>query len=93
MPDNKTNAFKELKPVKDSNFVQKILNDVTGINLTEQEITKLKVYLRYENKGTLFNSINQIYGIIGANFSKPSRFILIPFKDSKGLEHINIQKI
>lgn len=93
MENKKVNAFKELKPVKDTQYVQKILGDVTGINLTNQEITKLKVYLRYENKGGLFDSINQIYSVIGANFSKPSRFIIIPFMDSKGMPHLNIQKI
>lgn len=91
---DKTNAngFNEVKIVKDSKFVSEILKDVTGINLTDQEISKLKVFLRYENKGTLFGSISQIYAIIGANFTKPSRFLVIPYvKD--GSEHINIQKI
>ena len=87
------NSFVEVKPIKDSKYIQKIINDVTGINLTEQEIIKLKVFLRYENKGTLFDSINHIYSIIGANFSKPSRFLIIPFIDSKNNEHINIHKI
>jgi flagellin-specific chaperone FliS len=86
------NGFKDMKPVKNNKFVSKILEDVTGINLTEQEISKLKVFLRYEAKGTLFESIEDIYSIIGANFTKPSRFLIIPFI-KKGSEHINIQKI
>jgi hypothetical protein len=87
----KINAFKDV--VKDRKFVEVILPDVTGINLSEQEIQKLKVYLRYESKGTLFDSISSIYGVIGANFSNPSGFIVIPYIDSKNKEHINIQKI
>lgn len=86
------NAFKEVTIVKDKNYVTEILKDVTGINLSAQEIQKLKVYLRYENKGSLFNSVNSIYEIIGANFTKPSRFLIIPFVRD-GQEHINIQKI
>lgn len=86
------NAFKEIKAVKDSNFVKSVLKDVTAINLTDEEVQKLKIYLRYENSSTLFNSIEQIYSIIGANFSKPSRFLIIPFL-REGQEHLNIQKI
>lgn len=86
------NAFKTVTPVKDSEYVSEILRDVTGINLSKEEITKLKVFLRYDNKGTLFDSINAIYSIIGANFTKPSRFLIIPFI-RRGQEHINIQKI
>ena len=93
MAKTNTNGFTEVKPVKDSKFVSKILGDVTGINLSDQEIQKLKVFLRYENKGSLFSTINQIYSIIGANFTKPSRFLVIPFMDSTNKEHINIQKI
>jgi hypothetical protein len=86
------NGFKKISVPKDNNFVKKILGDVTGINLTDQEVTKLKVFLQYDVKGSLFSSIDSIYGIIGANFTKPSRFLIIPFvKD--GAEHINIQKI
>jgi len=82
-----------MKVVKDKEYVTELLSDVTGINLSEQEQQKLKVYLRYESNGTLFNMINQIYGFIGANFTKPSRFIIIPFIDSTQREHLNIQKI
>ena len=85
------NTFADI--AKDNNFVKEILKDVTGINLTEQEVTKLKIFLRYETKDTLFDSINNIYRIIGANFTKPNRFIIIPFIDSKGQEHVNIQKL
>jgi len=87
----KVNGFKDV--VKNEKFVISILPDVTGINLSDQEIQKLKVYLRYESKGSLFDSISSIYGIIGANFSNPSGFIVIPYIDSKQKEHINIQKI
>jgi len=78
---------------KNPDFVKNILNDVTGINLSEQEINKLGVFLRYETTSeSLFSNINTIYGIISANFKDPSRFLIIPFiKD--GREHINIQKI
>ena len=86
------NSFKEIKAAKDSTFVQKILEDVTGINLTKEEVQKLKVFLRYETSRTLFESIDQIYSIIGANFTKPSRFLIIPFIRN-GNEHINIHKI
>jgi len=89
--ETNTNAFKEV--AKNDKFVKVILPDVTGINLTDQEITKLKVYLRYETANTLFDSISAIYGIIGANFAKPSRFIIIPFINKAGVEHLNIQKI
>ena len=94
MKPNKTNqnGFKDVKPTKDSKFVSKILEDVTAINLTDQEISKLKVFLRYESSTSLFDSINDIYAIIGANFTKPSRFLIIPFIKN-GSEHINIQKI
>ena len=88
---SKINAFKDV--VKNKDFVIEILPDVTGINLSEQEIQKLKVYLRYESKGSLFDSIGSIYEIIGANFTNPSGFIVIPYIDSKNKEHINIQKI
>ncbi len=84
------NGFK--KVVMDDKYVSKILEDVTGINLSDQEISKLKVFLRYESKNTLFKSIDDIYRIIGANFTKPNRFLIIPFVIN-GSEHINIQKI
>jgi len=90
MNEQKVNTFTEVK--KDNKFVKEILKDVTGINLSEQEITKLKVFLRYENSGTLFDSIGDIYQIIGANFTKPSRFLIIPYIKNNA-EHLNIQKI
>ena len=93
MSKTNANSFKEVKPFKDDKYVSKILNDVTGINLSEQEIQKLKVYLRYDNQMGLFDSIDSIYSIIGANFTKPSRFLIIPFINSSNQEHINIQKI
>lgn len=85
------NAFKDV--AKNSKFVSKILNDVTGINLSDQEITKLKVLLRYDTKGTLFENIGSIYQLIGANFDSPEKIIVIPFIDGKGSEHLNIQRI
>jgi flagellin-specific chaperone FliS len=85
------NAFKEIK--KDDNFVVEILKDVTGINLSEQEITKLKVVLRYETKGTLFDSIGDIYALMAANFKSPEKVIIVPFIDGKNMEHLNIQRI
>ena len=84
------NAFKEVQ--KDNNFVTEILKDVTAINLSEQEITKLKVMLRYETKGTLFDSIAEIYRLIAANFKSPEKVIIIPFVGTRG-EHLNIQRI
>lgn len=81
------------KVAKNLDFVHKILGDVTAINLTEQERQKLSLYLRYESSSlSLFNSIDDIYNIIGANFAEPGKFLVIPFiRDGK--EHINIQKI
>ena len=84
---------KTLKPIKNNTYVKEILKDVTGINLSEQEVTKLSVFLRYENSGTLFDTIPAIYGLISANFNNPSKFVLIPYLDSRGMEHVNIQKI
>jgi len=86
------NGFKKTAVIKNDKFVSKILNDVTGINLSDEEIAKLKVFLRYANKNSLFSSIDEIYRTIGANFDKPSRFLIIPFIN-EGSEHINIQKI
>jgi len=79
--------------VKDLDFVHELLGDVTAINLSEQERQKLALYLRYDSSSlSLFNSINGIYNIIGANFNNPGKFLVIPFvRDGK--EHINIQKI
>jgi len=85
------NAFKEVQ--KDNEFVTEILRDVTGINLSEQEITKLKVMLRYETKGTLFDSITEIYRLVAGNFKSPEKVIVIPYIDGKQMEHINIQRI
>jgi len=85
------NTFKEV--IKNGKYIVQILPDVTGINLSEQEVQKLKVYLRYETKGTLFDSIPSMYGIIGANFTNPSGCIIIPYTDSTNKEHINIQRI
>jgi hypothetical protein len=85
------NAFKEVQ--KDSNFVTEILKDVTAINLSDQEITKLKVMLRYEAKGSLFDSITEIYRLIAANFKSPEKVIIIPFIDGRQMEHLNIQRI
>ncbi len=85
------NGFKEV--TKNSKFVAKILNDVTGINLSDQEISKLKVLLRYDTKGTLFDNIVTMYSLIGANFESPEKIIIIPFTDTKGHEHLNIQRI
>jgi len=85
------NAFKEIQV--DGKFVQKILNDVNGINLSEQEIKKLKVLLRYESTGTLFSNIENIYRIMAANFKSPEKVIILPYIDSLGLERLNIQRI
>jgi hypothetical protein len=85
------NAFKEVQ--RDNNFVTEILKDVTAINLSEQEITKLKVMLRYESKGTLFDEITDIYRLIAANFKSPEKVIIVPFIDGKQMEHLNIQRI
>ena len=84
------NAFKDV--VRDDNFVSEILEDVTGINLSEQELTKLKVLLRYETQGTLFDNIENIYRLIAANFQSAEKILVIPYINSKG-EHINIQRI
>jgi hypothetical protein len=85
------NAFKEIQ--KNGKFVSEILKDVTGINLSEQEVTKLKVMLRYDTKGTLFDNIEGIYRLIAANFASPEKVIIIPFIDGKNMEHLNIQRI
>jgi len=85
------NVFKALP--KDNNFVRKILPDISVINFTEEEANKLKVFLSYEtDTSSLFLQIEEIYRIIGANFSNPSKFLIIPFV-VKGQEFINIQKI
>ena len=84
------NAFKEVQ--KNTKFVTKILTDVTGINLSDQEITKLKVLLRYETKGNLFDNIETMYQLIGANFESPEKVIIIPFINN-GVQNINIQRI
>ena len=85
------NAFKDV--ARNTNFVSKILNDVTGINLSDLEINKLKVLLRYDTKGSLFGNIETIYQLIGANFESPEKVIVIPFMDNRGSEHLNIQRI
>jgi len=85
------NGFKEIQ--KDNKFVKKILDDVTAINLSDQEISKLKVLLRYDSKGTLFDNIETIYRLISANFASPEKVIVIPFIDGKQMEHLNIQRI
>jgi len=85
------NAFKEIK--KDDKFVSEILEDVTAINLSEQEVTKLKVMLRYETKGSLHSNIANIYRLIAANFKSPEKVIVIPFMRNSDSEHINIQRI
>ena len=78
---------------KNNDFVHKILGDVTAINLSEQERQKLGLYLRYDSSTlSLFESIDSIYGIIGANFNDPGKFLIIPFLRN-GTEHLNIQKI
>jgi len=79
---------------KSNNFTTELLPDVTGINLSKQEQDKLAVYLRFESNGnlSLFESIDDIYNIIAANFKSPGKFLIIPFiKGNK--EHINIQKV
>jgi len=90
-PKTLQDAFKSIP--KDNNFVNEILKDVTGINLSDQEITKLKVILRYETKGTLFDNIANIYRIIATTFKSPEKIIVIPFKDGYGSQHLNIQRI
>jgi len=90
-PKTLQNGFKEV--AKNSTFVQDILRDVTGINLSKQEITKLKVLLRFDTKGSLFDNIQNIYQLVGANFESPEKIIIIPFTNSKGSEHLNIQRI
>jgi len=85
------NGFKDIQ--KNDTFVFEILKDVTGINLSEQEITKLKVLLRYDTKGTLFDNITNIYRLMAANFASAEKVIIIPFIDGKGMEHLNIQRI
>jgi hypothetical protein len=85
------NAFKDIQ--KNDTFVTEILKDVTGINLSEQEITKLKVMLRYETQGSLFDNITNIYRLVSANFASAEKVIIIPFIDGKGMEHLNIQRI
>jgi hypothetical protein len=86
-----TNNFKS---VQDKDFAKKIMNDITVINFTEQEATRLK-QLVMEETGTahLFTYINTIYRIIGANFKKPEKFLVIPFNDEKNRPHLNIQKM
>ena len=85
--------MRELKLVKSKTFAQDILPDVTAINLSEQEIIKLKVYLRESYTYTnLFSSITDLHNIISANFTKPSKIIIIPYMNN-GREHINIQRI
>jgi len=84
------NAFKEVQ--KNTKFVTKILSDVTGINLSDQEITKLKVLLRYDTKGNLFDNIETMYQLIGANFESPEKIIIIPFVNN-GMQNVNIQRI
>ena len=79
---------------KDKKFVNKILQDITGINLSEQEVNKLSSYLRFETGNEhLFTYIDKIYSIIGANFKNPGKFIIIPFIDAENRAHLNIQKI
>lgn len=84
------NAFDEI--AVDNNFCVEILKDIYGINLSEQEVTKLKLYLRYETKGSLHSNIQTIYNIIGANFASPEKVLVIPFLKN-GIEYLNIQRI
>lgn len=80
--------------MKTSNqFVNKIMHDITGINLTKEEVSKLSVFLKYETGNLhLFTYINQIYGIIAKEFASPGKFIVIPFVVN-GEAHLNIQKV
>lgn len=87
-------ATPQTKVVKDDKFVVAIYPDISGINLTDQEVAKLKAAIRDETGSDhLFSYINTIYRIIGANFKKPERFLIIPFEDQRGKPHINIHKI
>ena len=91
MTKTNINGFKDV-PATAQSYVKELIPGVTGINLTEQEATKLKIFLRYDTNVSLFDSIDQVYRLIGANFTKPSRFLVIPFIKN-GHEHLNIQKI
>jgi len=81
------------KITKNKDYTKEILPDITGIGLSDMEVSKLSSILRYET-GTapLFTYINLIYQVISANFNKPERVIIIPF-ENKGTQHINIQRI
>jgi hypothetical protein len=82
------------KTVQDKNFAVDILQDITVINFTEQEQAKLKQILIQETgNSNLFSYINMIYRIIGANFKKPGKFLIIPFINEKNKPHLNIQKM
>ena len=82
------------KVVKDEKFSVDILSDVTVINFTEQERSKIKSFLMSETGNNhLFTYISTIYKIIGANFNEPGKFLVIPFVNHKNQPHINIQKI
>lgn len=90
-PKTIQNAFGSLQ--KDKEFVKEILQDVTGINLSDQEVNKLKVMLRYETKGSLFDNIGNVYTVIAGNFQSPDKVIVIPYIDGKNAQHLNIQRI
>jgi hypothetical protein len=82
------------KTVQDKNFAVDILQDISVINFTEQEQAKLKQILIQETGNShLFSYINMIYRIIGANFKKPEKFLIIPFINEKNRPHLNIQKM
>jgi len=75
-------------------YTTDILPDVTTINFTMQEQSKLKAFF-VEEIGNLhlFSYMKVVYSYIKINFNNPQHFIIIPFVDEKNRPHINIQKI
>jgi len=80
--------------VQNKDFAKEIMKDITVINFTEQEAARMKQLLLEETSGAhLFSYINTVYRLIGANFKKPEKFLVIPFVDDKDRPHLNIQKL
>ena len=83
---------KSFEVAKNNEFIVKLMENVNGINLSKDEETKLKVMIRYELSGTLFDNIPKIYSIISAEFKSPEKIILIPFSDGN-IQYLNIQRL
>jgi len=79
-----------VKPINST--VQEIMPGVLSVNLTKQEITKLKVYLREDIQHTLFSAIPEIYKTVHSNFHKCHQILVLPYNEN-GTEKLIIQRV